>query len=92
MFLPVVSRANVRHLIGMVAWTMSRRVRRGETARAEGEKALMAAPLPDDSFLGTVALVFLAIAILSAVDMFLAGLERKETRIEAHNLFARGVT
>ena len=48
----------------------------------------MAAPFAGRSFLGTVALVFLAIAILSAVDMFLAGLERKETRIEAAHLFA----
>jgi tetratricopeptide (TPR) repeat protein len=50
----------------------------------------MAAPFAGRSFLGTVALVFLAIAILSAVDMFLAGLERKETRIEAAHLFAQG--
>jgi tetratricopeptide (TPR) repeat protein len=37
-----------------------------------------------------VALVFLAIATLFAVDMFLAGMERKETRIEAAHLFAQG--
>jgi tetratricopeptide (TPR) repeat protein len=50
----------------------------------------MAGPFTARSFLRTVALVFLAIAVLFAVDLFLAGVERKETRIEAAHLFAQG--
>jgi tetratricopeptide (TPR) repeat protein len=42
------------------------------------------------SFLRTFALVFLAIAVLFAVDMFLARMERKESRIEAARLFDEG--
>jgi tetratricopeptide (TPR) repeat protein len=42
------------------------------------------------SFLGTLALVFLAILLIFSADMFLAGMERKETRIEAAHLFAQG--
>lgn len=50
----------------------------------------MAGPFTGPSFLRTVTLVFVAFAVLSAVDLFLAGLERKETRIEAAHLFAQG--
>src|SRR5215472_8239758 len=42
------------------------------------------------SFLGTVGLVFLAIAALFALDMFLAGMERAETGVEAARLFQQG--
>jgi tetratricopeptide (TPR) repeat protein len=37
-----------------------------------------------------MALVFLAIAALFSADMFLAGLERKESRVEAARLFEQG--
>jgi len=50
----------------------------------------MAGPLTGRSFLRTVVLVFLAIAVLFAVDLFLAGVERRETRIEAARLFGQG--
>jgi tetratricopeptide (TPR) repeat protein len=50
----------------------------------------MATPSPSRSFVGTLTLVFLAIAGISAVDMFLAGMERKESRIEAARLFRQG--
>ncbi len=52
----------------------------------------MAAPSPARSFLATLSLVFLAIAAIFAADMFLAGLERKESRIEAARLFRQGQT
>jgi len=42
------------------------------------------------SFLRTFSLVFLAIAALFAADMFLARMERKESRIEAAHLFKEG--
>jgi tetratricopeptide (TPR) repeat protein len=42
------------------------------------------------SFLGTFGLVFLAIAALFVVDIFLAGLERVESRAEADRLFEQG--
>jgi tetratricopeptide (TPR) repeat protein len=42
--------------------------------------------------LGTIGLVFLAIAAIFAVDTFLAGMERKESRIEAARLFKQGQT
>lgn len=42
------------------------------------------------SFLRTFALVFLAIAALFAVDMFLARMERAESRVEAARLFNEG--
>ena len=50
----------------------------------------MATPSPSRSFLGTLTLVFVAIAGISAADMFLAGMERKESRIEAARLFRQG--
>jgi len=50
----------------------------------------MTKPLAGPSFLGTFGLVFVAIAALFAVDMFLARLERKETHIEATHLFEQG--
>src|ERR1039458_6649518 len=52
----------------------------------------MAAPSPARSFLATLSVVFLAIAAIFAADMFLAGLERKESRIEAARLFRQGQT
>lgn len=51
---------------------------------------MMAKPFAGPSFLRTIGLVFLAIAVLSAVDRFLAGLERVETRAEAARLFQQG--
>ncbi len=50
----------------------------------------MAKQSPARSFLGTLSLVFLAIAAIFAADMFLAGMERKESRIEAARLFREG--
>jgi tetratricopeptide (TPR) repeat protein len=50
----------------------------------------MAGPFTGPSFLRTVALVFVAIAALFGVDFFLAGVERRETRVEAARLFAQG--
>lgn len=42
--------------------------------------------------MGTLGLVFLAIAALFVVDMFLAGTERLETGVEADRLFQQGQT
>lgn len=50
----------------------------------------MAKPIAARSFLGTLGLVFLAIAALLAVDTFLARTERTETRVEAARLFEQG--
>jgi tetratricopeptide (TPR) repeat protein len=50
----------------------------------------MAKPSTGRSFLGTLALVFLAILVLFGVDMFLAGMERLETGAEAGRLFRQG--
>jgi tetratricopeptide (TPR) repeat protein len=51
---------------------------------------MIAKPFAGPSFLGTIGLVLLAIVALFAVDMFLAGLERVETRAEAARLFQQG--
>jgi tetratricopeptide (TPR) repeat protein len=51
---------------------------------------MMAKPFAEPSFLRTIGLVLLAIVALFAVDMFLAGLERVETRAEATRLFQQG--
>jgi tetratricopeptide (TPR) repeat protein len=45
---------------------------------------------PEHSFLGTLALVFLAIAIVFSFDTFMAKLERTEDQAEARRLFADG--
>lgn len=50
----------------------------------------MAAPSPARSFLGTLSLVFLAIAAIFAVDTFLARMERAESHVDAARLFRRG--
>ena len=50
----------------------------------------MAEPFPRRSFLGTFALVFLAIAGLWAADTFLAKTEQAESRVEAARLFEQG--
>jgi len=50
----------------------------------------MAAPSPARSFLGTMGLVFLAIAAIFAADMFLARMERAESHVEAARLFRQG--
>ncbi|MBZ5623366.1 MAG: tetratricopeptide repeat protein [Acidobacteriia bacterium] len=47
-------------------------------------------PVAGRSFLGTMVLVLLAIAALFAADMFLAGMERAETGVEAARLFQQG--
>ena len=47
-------------------------------------------PVAGRSFLTTIGLVFLAIAALFAADMFLAGMERAETGVEAARLFQQG--
>jgi hypothetical protein len=44
----------------------------------------------EHSFLGTIALVFLAIAILFSFDTFMAKLEHTEDQAEARRLFADG--
>lgn len=51
---------------------------------------MMAKPFAEPSFLRTIGLVLLAIVALFAVDMFLAGLERVETRAEATRQFQQG--
>lgn len=50
----------------------------------------MAKPFAGPSFLGTFALVFLAIAALFAADLFLAKTERAERQVEAARLFGQG--
>jgi len=50
----------------------------------------MAKPFAGRSFLGTFALVFLAIASLFAVDVFLANTEKTERLVEAARLFEQG--
>ena len=50
----------------------------------------MAKPFTGGSFLGTFGLVFVAIAVLFAVDTFLARTERTESAIEASRLFEQG--
>jgi tetratricopeptide (TPR) repeat protein len=50
----------------------------------------MTMPFAGRPFLRTFALVFLAIAVLFAADMFLAGMERAESRVEAARRFAQG--
>jgi tetratricopeptide (TPR) repeat protein len=50
----------------------------------------MAKPFAGPSFLGTFALVFLAIAALFAADIFLAKTERAERQVEAARLFGQG--
>ncbi len=47
-------------------------------------------PIAGRSFLTTIGLVFVAIAALFAADMFLAGMERAETGVEAARLFQQG--
>src|SRR3954469_3695249 len=42
------------------------------------------------SFLATLGIVFVAIAALFGADMFLAGMERAETGVEAARLFQQG--
>jgi len=42
------------------------------------------------SFLGIFAIVFMAILALFAVDLFLAGMERSESKVEAARLFRQG--
>jgi len=51
---------------------------------------MMASPLPGRSFLATFGMVFLAIAVLFAVDTFLARTDRMESEVEAQRLFAQG--
>jgi tetratricopeptide (TPR) repeat protein len=50
----------------------------------------MVKPFAGRSFLGTFALVFLAIAALFAADLFLAKTERAESQVEAARLFGQG--
>ncbi len=50
----------------------------------------MPRPIAGRSFLGTFALVFLAIGAIFAIDTFLAKAERAESRIEAARLFEQG--
>jgi len=50
----------------------------------------MAQPVAARSFLGTCILVGLSIAVLFAVDSFLARTERTESRVEAARLFSQG--
>lgn len=50
----------------------------------------MAKPSAERSFLGTFALVFLAIATLFVTDTFLAKTERAESLVEAAHLFEQG--
>jgi tetratricopeptide (TPR) repeat protein len=50
----------------------------------------MAIPFAGRSFVGTFALVFLAIAALFAADMFLAKTEKAESQVEAKRLFDQG--
>lgn len=50
----------------------------------------MAAPLAGRSSWGTFGLVFLGIAVLFAVDTFLARTERTETQVDAARLFEQG--
>jgi len=50
----------------------------------------MTAPSAGRSFLGTFGLVGLAMALLFAVDMFLANTERAESMVEAGRLFEQG--
>jgi tetratricopeptide (TPR) repeat protein len=47
-------------------------------------------PATEHSFLGTIALVFLAIVILFSFDTFMANLEHTEDQAEARRLFADG--
>ncbi len=89
--LPVVSRANMRQLIGIIAlddildaYGVAKRV------RLYGAKRLMAIPFAGRSFLGTFGLVCLAMAALFAADMFLAKMERVESQVEAARLFEQG--
>ena len=51
----------------------------------------MAKRFAGPSFLGTFALVFLAIAALFAADVFLAKTERAESQVEAARLFGQGL-
>jgi len=50
----------------------------------------MATPSPARSFLGTMSLVFLAIAAIFAADTFLAKTEQAESRVQAARLFEQG--
>jgi tetratricopeptide (TPR) repeat protein len=50
----------------------------------------MAAPFPARSFLGTMGMVFISMGAIFAVDMFLANLERVESRAQAVRLFREG--
>lgn len=49
----------------------------------------MAKPLPGRSFIGTLGLVFLAIAVIYVADTFLAKTERMEDQLAAERRFAR---
>ena len=89
--LPVVSRANVRQLIGIIvlddilnAYGVAKR------GSGSGARPIMAKPFAGRSFLGTFGLVFLAIAALFVVDTFLAKTERAESLVEAARLFEQG--
>ena len=89
--LPVVSRANLRQLMGIVALSdVLDAYGVAKTGRRSGAERVMATPSPARSFLGTMSLVFLAIAAIFAADMFLAKMERAESHVEAARLFDRG--
>ena len=89
--LPVVSRANLRQLMGIVALSdVLDAYGVAKTGRRSGAERVMATPSPARSFLGTMSLVFLAIAAIFGVDMFLARMERAESHVEAARLFQQG--
>ena len=92
--LPVVSRANLGQLIGIV--TLDDVLRAYGVAKPAAKRnSPMESPEapssgPGPSFLGTFALVFLAIGALFAIDTFLAKVEQSEMATQAARLFREG--
>ena len=91
--LPVVSRANVHQLVGVVALDdilSTYGVAKPANAKQLGSGIKVVSLFGGRSFLATFGLVFLAIAGIFAADMFLAKTDRAESQIEATRLFRRG--
>lgn len=89
--LPVVSRANVRQLMGLITLgDVLATFGVTHSQHAAAPPARTSAPPPGGTFLATLGLIVATIGALVVVDIWLARTERAETRADAVRLFDQG--